>query len=185
MSVESRRTLPPFLLTRIASFTAVGLVAGLALSAIPNVELVTATCFMSGFLLGAAGGAMTGALTETLFAGFHPMGTTLGPVLVAQVVGMTTAGLAGAMAARSVGTARHGWRFRATILLLGVCTTFIFDFLTNLAFPFMAGFSFSQGLAVMAAGIPFAAIHIGSNALVFSLIVSPLLPRLEKVLVIS
>ena len=185
MPPESPRTLPPFLLTRIASFTAVGLVAGLALSAIPNVELVTATCFMSGFLLGAAGGAMTGALTETLFAGFHPMGSTLGPVLVAQVAGMTIAGVAGALAARLVGRERRGWRFRGTILLLGVCTTLIFDFLTNLAFPFMAGFSFSQGLAVMAAGIPFAAIHIGANVLVFALIVGPLLPRLEKALVIS
>jgi hypothetical protein len=185
MSLESRRALPPFLLTRIASFTAVGLVAGLALSAIPNVELVTATCFMSGFLLGAVGGAMTGALTETLFAGFHPMGSTLGPVLIAQVAGMIIAGLAGALVARFVGTARRGWHFRGTILLFGVCATLIFDILTNLAFPFMAGFSFSQGLAVMAAGIPFAIIHIGSNALVFLLVVGPLLPRLEKALVIS
>ena len=137
MSTESRLGRPPLLLTRIAMFVAVGLVAGLALSAIPNVELVTAVCFVAGFLLGAGRrGCSCGGLTEALFAGFHPMGSSFGLLLVAQVLGMALAGLAGAMAAWLVGgqTARRVVSCRRS-LGLGMLATIVFDILTNLAFP--------------------------------------------------
>jgi hypothetical protein len=84
------------------------------------------------------------------------------------------------VAAQATGADRRGIRYAASIVLAGAVTTVIFDVLTNLAFPVMAGFSLSQTLVTLAAGIPFAAIHLLSNLLVFSLIVRPLIPRLEK-----
>jgi hypothetical protein len=45
----------------------------------------------------------------------------------------------------------------------------------------MAGFSLSQTLVTLAAGVPFAAIHLLSNLFVFGLVVRPLIPRLERV----
>jgi len=181
MSLETRLGRSPLLLTRIAAFVAVGIALGLALVAVPNVELVTGVSFMSGFLLGARAGVLTGGLIEALFAGFHPMGSSLGLVLAAQVAGMALAGLLGAVAAQATGADRRGIRYAASIVLAGAVTTVIFDVLTNLAFPVMAGFSLSQTLVTLAAGIPFAAIHLLSNLLVFSLIVRPLIPRLERV----
>jgi hypothetical protein len=181
MSLETRLGRSPLLLTRIAAFVAVGIALGLALVAVPNVELVTGVSFMSGFLLGARAGVLTGGLIEALFAGCHPMGSSLGLLLVAQVAGMASAGFWGAVAAQATGTNRRGLRYAATIVVAGAVATVIFDVLTNLAFPFMAGFSLSQTLVTLVAGIPFAAIHLFSNLLVFSLIVRPLIPRLEKV----
>jgi energy-coupling factor transport system substrate-specific component len=185
MRIESRLGPAPLLLTRIATFVAVGVVVGLGLAVVPNVELVTAVCFTAGFLLGPSAGFLTGALTEALFAGFHPMGSTLGLVLIAQMLGMGLAGLLGAMASTVAGSAMKGLRFALIVTGLGLITTFVFDLLTNLAFPVMAGFSVSQYVVVLAAGVPFAVVHLLSNGLVFSVIVTPLLPRLQKTLAIS
>ncbi|RPH94796.1 hypothetical protein EHM69_06440 [candidate division KSB1 bacterium] len=182
MQMESRLGRSPLLLTRIATFVAVGVVLGFLLSGIPNVELVTAVCFLSGFLFGFRAGLLTGALTEVIFAGFHPMGSSLGLLLAAQIIGMSLAGASGTLAALSVGMNRTGLRYGMTVVAYGLLTTVFFDFLTNLAFPIMAGFSFSQTLITLAAGVPFAAIHLISNAMVFSLIVVPIIPRLHKTL---
>lgn len=179
MRVQARSIGSPLLLTRVAAFTAVGVALGMMLSGVPNVELVTAVCFMSGFLLGLWGGVLTGGLTEALFAGFHPMGSSLGLLLVAQVVGMMITGALGAAVAASC-SKRDGLRYGITIGFSGIVSTLIFDILTNLAFPIMAGFSFSQTLVTLIAGIPFAAIHIASNLLVFIVIVRTVIPRLEK-----
>jgi hypothetical protein len=181
MTLESRLGRSPLLLTRVAAFVAVGLALGMALVGIPNVELITAVSFLSGFLLGAAAGVLTGGLIEALFAGFNPLGSSLGLVLVAQVSGMVLAGALGGFAARIAGTARRGIRYAAVITLSGAVATLVFDILTNLAFPLMAGFSLSQALVMLAAGVPFAAIHLLSNLFVFAVIVRPLIPRLEKV----
>ena len=181
MEVESHTGRPPLYITRIASFVSVGLLAGLTLAAVPNVELVTAVCFCAGFLLGPAAGFLTGGLTEALFAGFHPMGSSLGLLLLAQVIGMSLAGLLGSLAA-FIGRQKSGSRFFTVIVGAGILSTLIFDLLTNLAFPIMAGFSYTQFLVTMVAAIPFAAIHLISNILVFSLIVVPLLPKLQKVM---
>lgn len=166
-------------------FVAMGVAAGWLLSAIPNVELVTAICFMAGFLLGTSGGLLTGVLTEILFAGFHPMGSSLGPVLLAQVIGMAFAGLAGAMAVHLAGSRRSGRRYAVPVVGLGVLTTIFFDLITNLAFPVAAGFSVSQTLVSLTLGIPFAGIHLAANTAVFVFVVLPLVPRLEKALRIS
>jgi energy-coupling factor transport system substrate-specific component len=185
MSFESRAGRPPLLLTRIAALVAVGLVTGLALSAIPNVELVTAVCFIAGFLLGPSAGLLTGGLTEVLFAGFHPMGSSFGPILIAQVLGMALAGLCGAGAAAFSRNLRKGYYYTAVVTGGGLVATAVFDLLTNLAYPITAGFSSSQFAVSMVAAIPFAAIHLLSNGLVFILLVVPLLPRLEKVMKVT
>jgi hypothetical protein len=164
----------------MAAFVAVGVALGLALSAVPNVELVTGVTFMSGFLLGVRAGVLTGGLIEALFAGFHPMGSTLGLVLIAQMTGMALAGALGGAAAMVAAPARRGIRYTTSIVLSGALATVVFDVLTNLAFPVMAGFSLSQTIVTLAAGVPFAAIHLVSNLLVFGLIIRPLIPRLEK-----
>jgi uncharacterized membrane protein len=179
MEVDSRPVGSPLYLTRIASFVAVGLVAGLALAAVPNVELVTAVCFCAGYLLGPAAGLLTGGLTEALFAGFHPMGSSFGIILVAQVLGMMAAGLAGALVA-FVGGNATGYRFRISVVGMGVLTTLFFDLITNLVYPIAAGFDVKQTAVSLGMAVPFAVTHIVSNAVVFALLVVPILPKLKK-----
>jgi hypothetical protein len=180
MDVESRLGRSPMLITRVATFVAIGVVAGLALSAVPNVELVTAVCFTAGFLLGTSAGVLTGGLTEGLFAGLNPLGSSVGLLLVTQIAGMVFAGVAGALAANLTRGSLRGRRYVISVVGLGILSTLVFDILTNLAFPVMAGFSVSGYVITLVAGAPFAAIHLASNAVVFSVLVAPLLPRLRK-----
>jgi hypothetical protein len=175
----SEHSRSPLFITRIASFSAIGVVVGLVLAAVPNVEGVTAVCFSAGYLLGPFSGLLCGALTESLFAGFHPMGSSMGITLLAQVAGMSVAGIIGGVAGLFPGTS-SGLRHWLIVVSFGFIATLIFDILTNLAYVFMAGFSFSQSAVVFAAALPFAAIHLTSNLIVFSVIVAPLLPRLQR-----
>lgn len=172
---------PPLLLTRAAAFVAVGIALGYLLAPVPNVELVTATCFCAGYLLGFGAGVLCSLLIESLFAGFHPMGSSMGLTLVAQCVGMAGAGTLGAicrpLSIRSSRVVRV-----VMITLFGLLATIWFDLLTNLAFPVTAGFSFEQTMASFVLAIPFAAIHIVSNTLVFLLVVTPLLPKLVAII---
>ncbi|MCB1061108.1 MAG: hypothetical protein KDB65_12850 [Calditrichaeota bacterium] len=172
---------PPLLLTRAAAFVAVGVALGYLLAPVPNVELVTATCFCAGYLLGFGTGVLCSMLIEVLFAGFHPMGSSVGLTLVAQTLGM--------MGAAAAGTICSGFARRASIslrtlfvVLLGVAATLWFEVLTNLAFPIAAGFSADQTFASLVLGAPFSAIHLVSNTLVFLLVVAPLLPRLTTLI---
>lgn len=172
---------PPLMLTRAASFVAVGIALGYLLAPVPNVELVTATCFCCGYLLGPGAGLLCSMLTEALFAGFHPMGSTFGLTLVAQCLGMGSAGVLGAVA-RSVVGARTSVVRTVLVVLFGALATTWFDLLTNLAFPVAAGFSIEQTMASLVLAVPFAAIHIGSNTLVFLFVVAPLLPKLLQII---
>ncbi len=169
----------PLFLTRIASFVAVGVVLGYVLMAIPNVELITATCFTAGYCLGPVGGILVGALTEFLFAGFHPTGSSVGLLLIAQMLGMLFVGFAGGKLAKYLENPQKA-AARRILFLAGLLLTFIFDILTNLAFPVQAGFSFTQTLVALVAGIGFSVVHFISNALIFSIVLPPLLTRLKK-----
>lgn len=179
MFAETERSRSPLFITRIAAFTAIGVVVGLVLAAVPNVEGVTAICFAAGYLLGPVAGILCGALTEALFAGFHPMGSSIGITLLLQVLGMSITGLLGGLAGKLGSTAVKN---AVIVVACGVLSTIQFDFLTNLAYIIMAGFSFSQALVVYTAALPFALIHSISNLLIFAIIVVPLLPRLERTL---
>jgi hypothetical protein len=185
MDSESGPRRSPLVLSRAAMFVAVGIVLGLALSSVPNVELVTAVCFVAGFLLGPSAGVLVGGLTEALFAGFNPLGSSFGVLLLMQVIGMAAAGALGGLAAWLVGHRYDRVRYPLMVVISGIFATFVFDVLTNLAFPLTAGFSISILVVTFTAAIPLAVIHIVSNAIIFLVIVTPLLPRLKKALTLS
>ncbi len=181
MQSIDRRGNPALWVARVAAFVALGVVGGLALMGFPNVEVVTATCFISGALLGTLAGMTTGALVELLFAGFHPMGSSMGFLLLAQMMGMIFAGLFGSVA--SVMTkGRSRLTTAALVVLFGAASTVIFDLITNLAYPLSAGMPARELMIYLAAGVPFAVVHLISNVIVFSVLVVPLIPRLRKVL---
>lgn len=181
MQVVSGPGRTPLMLARVAAFVAVGVVGGLALSTIPNVELVTAICFAAGYLLGAWAGLLTGALVELIFAGFHPMGSSMGFLLLSQMLGMAGAGLTGALSRRICGPAT-GRCYLLVLVSSALISTVWFDVLTNLAYPASVGFVGMDPRVYAAAALPFAAIHIVSNLAVFLVIVAPLMPRLRKAL---
>jgi hypothetical protein len=163
----------------MAAFIAVAVSLGYLLVGIPNVELVTATCFAAGYCLGSPAGVIVGAAAEFLFAGFHPMGSSFGLLLLAQMIGMALAGFVGGKMAGFL-AAPQSFFSRRILLISGAFLTLIYDLLTNLAFPIQAGFSFSQTLVTLVAGVGFAAIHIISNSLVFSIVLPKVLSQLKR-----
>jgi|CXWL01.1.fsa_nt_gi hypothetical protein len=142
------------------------------LIAIPNVEPLTLVFFALGYTHGPLWGAFVGATGEAIYTTLNPLGAPMAPVWLAQVAGMGFAGIIGGLTGslvRRIPAAR--WRmFWSTVA--GVLATLIFDLLTNLAFAWSIG----PFWVVLASSLPFAAIHIVSNALLFAA-VFPILER--------
>jgi hypothetical protein len=63
---------------------------------------------------------------------------------------------------------------------MGILTTLFFDLITNLVYPIAAGFDLKQTAVSLGMAVPFAVTHIVSNAVVFALLVVPILPKLKK-----
>lgn len=146
--------------------------AGLYAEPIPNLELLTLVSFCSGVLLGARDGAMVGGLTEFLFTLFNPYGMAHPLVTASQVLGMALPGVAGGWAMR-LGIPARGITGRIAFLVpAAVVVTLWFDLLTNLA----SGLVYGQLGAILIGGIPFALIHVGTNALLFAVLGVPLVP---------
>jgi hypothetical protein len=159
--------------SRRLSYAALLVAAGLTgvyAEPIPNFEVLTLVVFCSGVLLGARDGALVGVVSELVFSLLNPYGAVHPLITVSQVLGIAAAGAAGGVAARmSLPAAAPA--VRASILaLLAIGLTGFFDFVTNLA----VGLVYGQITVTLLGGIPFSLVHIGTNALLFALIGTPL-----------
>ncbi len=155
--------------------------AGLAWGAgyvdsIPNFEFLSVILFAGGFVLGPAWGALAAALGEFLYSVINPYGSGLliPLVLASQVLGMALVGAAGGWVGR-MASARPPVR-AAVVIAAGVLGTLVFDFLTNLA----SGIQFGQPVPTLVAGVPFAVVHVGTNAALFATVGVLLAGALER-----
>jgi hypothetical protein len=150
-------------LTKAAMLIALAVALGWLLATVPNVEAISAVSFFSGYLLGAGMGAVVGGASILVFSVLNPLGPSFPLVLAAQVLVMALIGACGSL-----------WRYlvmvvgRAEFLaaLLGAVLTLIYGILTDYGFAVSMG-RWRDPLPVIAAGIPFSAVHILSNALIF------------------
>jgi hypothetical protein len=152
------------------------------LSAVPNIELVTVTVFISGFLLGPRLGAGVGAVSAALFSLFNPLGAALPPLLVAQALGQSIAGFAGGIAGRLI--VRRSSRSFAFVMAgaAGLALTTLYDVLTSMgAYVTIAGEKTLEGLVkFIVAGILFVGLHIVWNTMVFGSVLVPILRVLDR-----
>lgn len=140
---------------------------------VPNVEPLTLAFFAVGYAYGVPWGAFVGAAGEALYATVNPFGPPIVPVWAAQIVSMMIVGMVGGWIGRIDN--RSEWSNKVTVAIIvgaGVGVTIIFDLLTNLALAISIG----PFWPVMIAAVPFAGVHIASNALLF-LTVFPILRR--------
>ena len=142
------------------------------LIALPNVEPLTLVFFAIGYAYGPLWGAFVGLLSEGIFATFNPLGIPIFPVWMAQLGAMALTGLAGGWFGRLVRRREERRVSRLAVIAAGITVTVIFDLATNTAFAISIG----PFWPIMVAALPFAAIHIGSNALLFGAIF-PILER--------
>lgn len=158
-----------------ALLVALGLTGAYAES-IPNLELLTLVAFGSGVLLGLRDGVLVGGLTMLLFTLLNPYGPAPPLVMLAQVLGMSLAGAAGAAFARAGGAGWPAPRRAAVLAIIAAVITAIYDLMTNVA----TGVQFGQMRLVLLAGIPFSLWHIGFNVALFAVIGTPLAAVLAR-----
>jgi hypothetical protein len=150
---------------------------GYALAGVPNVELMTITVFVSGFLLRPGYGAVIGAVSALLYSLFNPLGAALPPLLAAQIVGFAVIGVFGGLSGPAI--ARIDRRYLAIVCagLLGFLLTLFYDLATNIgAFFVMTGTRELSGLVkFVAAGLIFMGLHLLWNTALFAVVLKPTL----------
>ena len=163
-------------LTLSAIFTALIVIVGYALLHVPNVELLLATAFLAGMVLGPRRGFVVGGVGEFLYALLNPVGVSALPQLVSQVFGVAIIGFAGGIMMKYFAVHGSGKKQITIFAVCGFCLTALFDFLTTLGFLIMTGVTFQAIFAAYSYGAPFYIAHMAVNTLVFALLL-PLVYR--------
>jgi uncharacterized membrane protein len=157
----------------ITIFTALALGLGYLFVFIPNFELISPTIFLAGVLFGTRTGTLVGILTYFIFGLLNPMGMSPLPLLLAQVLGGTIIGITGGLCYE------RKWNKAHIILPLGVIITFIYDILTT-----SAGFVFfptkESFLVYFILGLPFVLLHIFTQGIVYGLVLTPTIQKIQK-----
>ena len=155
----------------IALFAATAIALGYALVSVPNVELITATLFISGMVIGWKKGVYVAVITYTVFSVFNPFGFPGPFLLIAQI--------AGGLIAVITGTLSKRYNNPFYFFLSGFLVTILYDIFTNIAGYFMY-VSKQTFWAYMIGGISFSLIHIVSNILIFVVLLYPLRGEFKK-----
>ena len=179
---SSPRHIPPGMVTavRIGVWSAAVVAIGYSLVLIPNVEGVTFCIAMAGAVLGWRAGVAVGIIGEGLFSMFNPWGPPGPLLLLAQMLGMAAAGgVAGIIAAALSG---KGLLTRFWWCVFGVLFSLWFDLLTTLTMPLLAGMEGISLAVIFAAQLPFSAVKVLCNLLLFGVAFVPMRERLLAVL---
>lgn len=158
-------------LIQTALFIALCVTLGYMLAGVPNVEILSASIFTSGVLLGPRRGAVVGGLAELLYAGLNPYGLAPLPLLLAQLVAMAAIGAGGGVFARVV--RGRSWTLQVGLAAAsGFVLTLFFDVLTNAA-GYLTVRESAHFVAYMIAGLsfPFPLAHAMSNTASFAIVV--------------
>ena len=156
--------------TKMGISIALAVAAGYALLHVPNFELITSITFLSGLLLGVVRGVFVGAVSMFFFSLFHPLGVPLIPVLIAQILFMALSGFAGGIWRKWIRTHAFHYLYIAGFALTGFLLTLLYDVGTNVAFALSSGLM-SQVLKIIAAGLVFSLLHLGTNTILFATLV--------------
>ena len=144
---------------------------------VPNVEMITASVFLAGAIMGPGYGLLIGIISETMFSVFNPYGMPIPTMLAAQVAVFGLIGATGGLLRKNMIDRRM--RF-VCCALAGLTLTLIYDMLTTLSFSLtLADVNLQKLTGIFASGMLFSAIHIGVNVLIFTLIVPVLYSRLQ------
>ena len=169
----------------MAIFVAITIVLGLIFLTIPNVEMVTASIFLAGYLLGSKKGAIVGVVAEFLYSVLNPYGIAAPPLLIAQIISMSIVGYFGGIAYILTSKTKKQLITSIQFGTFGFILTLLFDFLTTISFAiFMADTQkkiFASIISSIIYGLPFYITHILANTLIFAIIVPLLIRSLTKI----
>ena len=164
--------------TLTGALIALSVSLGYAFIAVPNVEMITAGIFISGYALGIKEGFAVGLAAEAIYSGLNPYGMAAPPIFLAQVLSMAVIGMAGGiMGARPP---KRKLAFILTLALAGFLGTLLFDVTTTLFYALFIELSRETLIGSFLYGLGFYATHLLSNSLIFLTIVPVVIGTLER-----
>ena len=164
-----------------ALFGATGAAGGYMLMFIPNVEIITALMFLSGYVLGIRNGIIASIIACFLYFGLNPQGGIYPPLLLSQMLGMAASPVLGATLKKTLRKYSEKILIQMFFLTISaIITTLLYDLLTNLSFPLSSGMGMKGIISTLILGIPLSGLHILSNVVVFLIVVPVLLRLVEK-----
>jgi len=159
-------TLQPRLITRIALFAALIYVLAWATAPLLNVKLSFFMAFAAGFLWGLIPGILAGGLGQWLWTVFNPYGPATPWVMIAQVVGLAGCGALGRLFRNPVlGASSSTTRMVRLALAAALCTLVFF-----VPVSLVDAWVYQPFWPRLIGGLPFAAISLGANLLIFPLL---------------
>lgn len=167
----------------IAAFASAAIATNYSLAWLPNVKLMDAIVFSTAFLFGLKVGAWTGATIWAVYGSLNPYGFE--PMTwLATMAAESIYAVFGALAKRGWGIGRGDGPY-VLFALAGLGATMLYDALTNLAsgivFSIYSGsLDWIRVSAIFFAGVPFAAVHAASNAVIFPALGAPLVRKLSR-----
>lgn len=158
-------------LVLIALSSATAIALGYALVALPNIELVTATLFIAGMIIGWKRSIYVAVITYLVFSLFNPFGFPNPLLLAAQIAGAIFAVIAGDLS--------NKYDNPFFFFISGFLVTLIYDLLTNIA-GYLIFVSKQTFIAYLIGGLSFSLIHIVSNILIFTVLLYPIRNEIKK-----
>ena len=155
---------------------------GFALSGVPNVELMTMTVFIAGYLLDWRLGAAVGAASIAAYSLFNPLGAAMPPLFIAQVIGFSIIGASGALIGPVITRLKPRWTAFLLCGLTGFLLTFAYDVITNVGayFTITGDGAPSSFYKFVGAGMLFMVMHIVWNTALFLVVLNPGLTVLAR-----
>ena len=151
--------------------SALALVGDYILVVIPNVELGSGILFVTAFLFGLEIAIWCVFVVSIIYAFINPWGPFIPGIWFSQLIGWTFLVITGAILGRNNKKIRWSRERIADLAIIGFITTLFFDLITT------AGYSWSFSIPYVIAiitGLPFIALHVVSNTIIFPAIVPSL-----------
>jgi hypothetical protein len=165
-----------------AVFIATAVSLGFVLSGIPNLELMTVTIFLGGYVLGKFYGSFIGLFSAVLWSSLNPWGSGLAyPSLFAsQILGFSVTGFSGGVVRLFINPLKIGLKVMIVFGLSGFILTLFYDIITNLGSIFLSGFNYNMIRNILIAGIPLSFFHIILNTFLFFTVLPTLIRKLAR-----
>jgi len=166
------------LISRIAVFSALIYVLGLATVYLPNVNLVFFVVFSAGLMWGLVPGMLVGAVGMGLWTWFNPYGPAAPPIMIAQVVGAAGSGLVGWRFDRLQWPSFSSLRLNLTLLAASVACGLIFFAPVTVTDAWL----FQPFWERLILGMPMVGLSVAANAVIFLVLFRPVshLYRMER-----
>jgi uncharacterized membrane protein len=168
----------------IIALAALSIGTNYAMISLYNIKLMDLIVFVSGFCFGPLVGVLTAVVSWATYGTFNPYGFSL-PIWMSTMLMESVYGLAGSAVRRELssnewhepeGDGIGGYFFFG---MLGMLLTLVYDFVTNLVFGAVSGWSIL--FAVVVGFFPFGLLHMVSNAFFFGIACIPTVKAVIKI----